>query len=48
MRLLMYPTAATLKYLWMMGAKNATVLPEPVMELATTSFPVRITGIAIC
>lgn len=31
-----------------MGTKKATVLPEPVMELATTSLPVRITGMASC
>lgn len=32
----------------MIGIKKAAVLPEPVIELATTSFPVAITGIANC
>ncbi len=43
---LMYPTAAAWKYLCMIGSTKAAVLPEPVIELATTSFPDKITGIA--
>ena len=31
-----------------MGNKNAAVFPDPVIELATTSLPDIITGIANC
>ena len=44
----MYPTGATLKYRCRIGSRNAAVLPEPVIELATTSFPETITGTANC
>lgn len=47
-KLRIYPTAATLKYLCITGIKNAAVFPDPVIELATTSFPVDITGMANC
>lgn len=43
-----YPTAAALKYRCKMGSTNAAVLPDPVIELATTSRPDIITGIANC
>lgn len=45
---LMYPTAAAWKYLWMIGNTKAAVLPEPVIELATTSLPDNMTGMASC
>lgn len=45
---LIYPTAAAWKYLWIMGKTKAAVFPDPVIELATTSLPERITGIANC
>jgi hypothetical protein len=45
---LMYPTAAAWKYLWSMGNKKAAVLPEPVIELDTTSLPDKIVGMASC
>jgi hypothetical protein len=32
----------------MIGRRNAAVLPEPVIELATTSFPDEMTGIVCC
>lgn len=32
----------------MIGIRKAAVFPEPVIELATTSLPVIITGIANC
>ena len=48
MSALIYPTAAAWKYLWMIGRRNAAVLPEPVIELATTSFPDEMTGIVCC
>jgi hypothetical protein len=44
----MYPTATALKYRCRMGSRNAAVLPEPVIELATTSRPDMITGMASC
>ena len=44
----MYPTGATLKYLCKIGRRKAAVFPEPVIELATTSLPDLITGIASC
>ena len=47
-RALMYPTAAALKYLWIIGSKKAAVFPEPVIELATISFPDIITGTHNC
>ena len=43
----MYPTAAAWKYLCIIGSTKAAVLPEPVIELATTSLPDKMTGMAI-
>lgn len=41
---LIYPTATALKYLWRIGIRKAAVFPDPVIELATTSLPIKIVG----